>query len=248
MTAVPHFTDKAAAERRTKSMFTISNPEEGALALPPDFAGLPLTPFVKRNRLFSPGATIYAQEDIAPPIYRLLDGCVALTHLLSDGRRQILDIVGPGRLFGFALGGSNHCGAQALTFSQAESPWQKIDQSALDQALLRMLGRAYSHVTLLGRKTAMEKVASAVCDLAGEFKRPMRKSQRGVLTFNLYLTRADLGDWLGLTIETVSRCLNQLKRDRIIDFSHPEIVRILDIETLQALAAGRYVDAGICRA
>lgn len=220
-------------------MLNITMPVEAALALPPNFAGLPFSPsFVGRRRLFSPRTTIYDQDETAVPIYRLVDGCVALTHSLRDGRRQILDIIGPGRLFGLVFHEDNHCGAQALTFSQVESLGRTVDHAILDQALVQMLNRAHSLATLLGRKTAMERVSSAVFDLAQQFKRASRNPQRGAPTFNLHLTRADLGDWLGLTIETVSRCLNQLKRDKVIDFSHPEIVRVLDTDRLQAMAAG----------
>ena len=58
------------------------------------------------------------------------------------------------------------------------------------------------------------------------------------MTFTLYLTRADLADWLGLTLETVSRCLNAFKRDSVIAFDHPEVVTVKDMGLLAALAGG----------
>ncbi|MCY1249542.1 Transcriptional activator protein Anr [compost metagenome] len=93
-----------------------------------------------------------------------------------------------------------------------------------------------AHATLLGRKTATEKVATALIDLAGQFAWRGRAASTTRFSFNLYLSRADLADWLGLTVETVSRCLNRFKRDGLIDFNHPKTVRILDEQQLRAMA------------
>ena len=65
-------------------------------------------------------------------------------------------------------------------------------------------------------KTAPERVASALIDLALQFGRPARDRKRGAVTFHLYPTRGDLADWLGLTIETVSRAMTRLKRQGLI--------------------------------
>lgn len=222
-------------------MLDISTPTVVAHALPPVFHAFPkmrALPEPQRSRLISPGTTIYAEGTARAPLYKLLDGCVTLTQSLGAGRRQILDVIGPGRLFGLAHGTVNHCSAEARAYSEIEPVGHGMARVDIEQALLETLRRAQGHATLLGRKTAMEKVATAVVDLARQFERPCGKERRRTITFSLHLTRADLGDWLGLTVETVSRYLNQLKRDGIIDFSHPEIVSILDPRKLNALAVG----------
>ncbi len=101
-----------------------------------------------------------------------------------------------------------------------------------------MLTRSLAHATLLGRKTATERVASALIDLAAQFRRRPRNATTRRVTFTLYLTRADLADWLGLTLETVSRCLNAFKRDNVIAFDHPEVVTVKDMTALKALSDG----------
>ncbi|MFM2279888.1 MAG: hypothetical protein RLZZ444_2119 [Pseudomonadota bacterium] len=161
--------------------------------------------------------------------YRLTSGCLALSQYLPDGRRQIVDFVGPGRLFGFCAFGPNGTIAESLTISTFERIAADGGDNLQDE-LSAMLWRMQNHALLLGRKTAMERVASAMLDLSRQFARPGRA--RLQMAFTLYPTRADLADWLGLTVETVSRCLNAMKRDRLIDFTRPELVTIRDMPRL----------------
>lgn len=113
-----------------------------------------------------------------------------------------------------------------------------ISQSERDLALSEMLARSQGLVMLLGRKTAPERVAFAVLDLARQFGRPARDKRRGAITFHLYPTRGDLADWLGLTVETVSRCLTRLKKAGLIDIQRGDLVTVLDPQQLSGLAAG----------
>jgi CRP/FNR family nitrogen fixation transcriptional regulator len=77
-------------------------------------------------------------------------------------------------------------------------------------AMMRSLGRAQDHMMLLGRKTALEKIASFLLDMASR----VAKTEGQI---DLPMTRMDIADHLGLTIETVSRTLTQLERDRVIE-------------------------------
>ncbi len=218
-------------------MLNISVPKDAAHVAPPELA-LPFSRQARstQSRIISPGTTIYFEGFRRSPAYRLVDGCVAISQALRDGRRQIVDILGPGRLFGLSLGDSNPCSAESLTYSHIEQLDENLEPAEAQQEIHLMLRRAQAHATLLGRKTAMEKVSSAVLDLSCQFARASRSPKRRRVTFTLYLTRADLADWLGLTVETVSRCLNQLKREALIDFTHPEIVTILDRDALLEIA------------
>lgn len=218
-------------------MLNIIMPDEAARIVPPDISNS----FARnlrsnQNKIVPPGTTIYFEGFRRSPGYRLVDGCVAISQVLRDGRRQIVDVLGPGRLFGLSQGDSNPCSAETLTYTHLEQLDEDLDHNEAERALHLMLRRAQAHATLLGRKTALEKVASAVLDLACQFARPSKSPKRKRLTFTLYLTRADLADWLGLTVETVSRCLNQLKRSGLIDFRHPEIVTIVDRGALMEIA------------
>ncbi len=174
-----------------------------------------------------------------PTALRILDGCVALYRELADGRRLILDILGPGRLLGEALVDVQQCKAIALTLTHVESVDMDRESASAATAMRQMLLRAQSHALLLGRKSASERVATALLDLAGQFARKSRASAGANRTsFFLHLTRADLADWLGLTLETVSRCLGALKRSRLIAFDQPELITIRDRTALEALACG----------
>lgn len=184
-----------------------------------------------------PKTFLFREGERAGSLYRVEEGCVALSQLLADGRRQIIDILGPGRLFGMSALAVHLASAEMLSHGLIE----RLDETHVDPAeiganLRLMLGRSQFHATLLGRKTASEKVASAILDLSGQFVRraAMRRSLR--TTFTLFLTRADLADWLGLTVETVSRCLNSLKRAGILDFRHPEIITICNQKALADMA------------
>jgi CRP-like cAMP-binding protein len=87
---------------------------------------------------------------------------------------------------------------------------------------------------LLGRMTAMERIATFLLNL----ERRLGAAKAGTRVVRLDMTRMDIADHLGLTLETVSRMLNQLKRRGIIDLPHPQRICILKPQGLQALALG----------
>jgi CRP/FNR family transcriptional regulator len=128
--------------------------------------------------------------------------------------------------------------AISMTYSHLEPVKGHEMVSEATRTLQNMLSRLLAHATLLGRKTAPEKVATALLDLASRFPRKSNCA-RNEEVFNLFLTRADLADWLGLTLETVSRCINAFKRERLVAFDQPEIVTLLEREILSDIAAGR---------
>ncbi|MGE6786427.1 helix-turn-helix domain-containing protein [Ensifer adhaerens] len=203
------------------------------------FFNNPLDGETSRQSRIAARTQIFLHGSSRPATLRVVEGCVALYRELGDGRRLILDVVGPGRLFGSGLVDSNECRAMTLAPASVEAIAADTDRAAVDAAVRQMLARAQAHALLLGRKTAAERVATALLDLASQFARKSRRpAGAGRTTFNLHLTRADLADWLGLTLETVSRCLGALKRSKLIAFNHPEIITIRDRTALEALAAG----------
>lgn len=188
--------------------------------------------------LLPPRTTIFLEGFARSPHYRVVEGCVATSQALSDGRRQIIDIVGPGRLFGLGLGDRNHCSAETLGWTRLQPCGDNAGPQAVEMALHEMLARSQALAMLLGRKTAPERVACAILDLAGQFGRPARQRKRGAVTFHLYPTRGDLADWLGLTIETVSRCFTRLKRAGLIEFQTSDLVTLLEPAQLARVASG----------
>ncbi|WP_168800960.1 helix-turn-helix domain-containing protein [Peteryoungia ipomoeae] len=186
-----------------------------------------------------PSRTVVFLEGFArSPCYRVVDGCVATYQTLSDGRRQVIDLAGPGRIVGLGAGDRNRHSAETLGFSRLEVVVEPLAARDLEVALTETLARSQALAMLLGRKTAPERVASAILDLAGQFGRPARHKRRGTVTFHLYPTRTDLADWLGLTVETVSRCFTRLKKAGLIDIQHNDLVTLLEPARLALVAAG----------
>jgi CRP/FNR family nitrogen fixation transcriptional regulator len=168
---------------------------------------------------FSPGEEIYAQDEDADMIYRVIRGAVRTTRLLSDGRRQIGDFYYADDLIGLEAGPVHRFSAEALGCCEI----QVIRKSALKlygddgvkiERLIwaetaRELQRTQEHVMLLGRKSACEKVASFLLDIARRFRGEVAELPMG---------RQDMADYLGLTIETVSRMVTQLQTDGLVRF------------------------------
>lgn len=173
-----------------------------------------------------------------PVTFRIQQGCVALFREMSDNRRQILDVLGPGWVVSGEYVDLIECRAIAISPVRIAFVEPLRNSDSINDAAKRLLIRAQAHSLLLGRKTAAERVASALLDLADQFARQRSGGRGSQTSFLLYLSRSELADWLGLTHETVSRCLNRFKRDRLIAFNQPELITIRDRQALEALAIG----------
>lgn len=186
-----------------------------------------------------PGKPIFLQQ-VRRDAFRIVDGCVVIYQELNGSRRQILDILGPTRIFSYEMASLENCEAQALVPTKVEklAVHSSISASEIQAALYLSLQRVQAHAVSLGRKTVLEKISSLLLDLATQFVRRNGRQASGTTTFSLHLTRAEIADYLGLTLETVSRNLNRLKREKLISFVRPEIVTILDRPALEKLAAG----------
>ena len=193
-----------------------------------------------RHSLLEPRAQLPFRADQSQSVFRITEGCIALYRLIGEGRRQIFDILGPERLISPVIMRQFQCAAVALTYTRLEESQIEPEdlQTTHDAQIQVMLQRSLSHAALLGRKRAGERVASALIDRSGQFARSRQTVRRPHATFTLYLTRNDLADWLGLTLETVSRCLNGLKRGGLIDFRSPEVITIKDQDALDLIASG----------
>jgi len=176
---------------------------------------------------FAAGEEIYAQDEEADLIYRVIEGSVRTTRLGSDGRRQIGDFYYPGDVFGLETGAEHRFSAEALCDCQISVTRRAVLSRQGDDgfrvermiwaATARELQRTQEHLLLLRRRTACEKVASFLLDLADRF---------GGETTTLPMGRQDMADYLGLTIETVSRMVTQLQADGLVEFSGNRRFRI----------------------
>ncbi|MFK8250142.1 Crp/Fnr family transcriptional regulator [Ancylobacter terrae] len=192
----------------------------------------------------APALVIAAREPVTPHtlaeahLYRVETGCVALCRQIDAERRQILDIIGPGRLMDPGLAGRLPC--EIVAFAPTRLVPVDAPAAGLEAAHQQlMLDRALGHLTRLGKLGAGERVAEALLDLAGQYAAQACFEGEQGETFPFHLSRGDLADWLGLTLETVSRCMSRLKQDGVIDFGKGPTLTLLDRPALTEIARGR---------
>lgn len=187
------------------------------LRLPPVERGALLVPRLSL-RVFAKDEEVFAEGDRAGCIYRIVTGAARTTRLLSDGRRQITAFHLAGDIFGLesdpehrfcaeslgksTIGTYRHCSLDTLAMVDAHLAGQIM------RASIVALGRAQDHMLLLGRQSAIEKIATFLLDLSGRFPNDEQ--------IDLPMSRIDIADHLGMTIATVSRALTLLVRDEII--------------------------------
>jgi CRP/FNR family transcriptional regulator len=188
----------------------------------------------------APGETFIAEGERAEHFFNVTGGTARLYKLLPDGRRQITGFARPGHFLGLAVSEANAFSAEALEpvrlcrFSRSRLRLVLEDFPAFERRLLRTaaneLVAAQEQMLLLGRKTARERVASfLLAQLAAS--RPCEASANG---FRLPMTRTDIADYLGLTIETVSRVFSQFRRKGMIALPTAQRVELRDRDALEA--------------
>ena len=185
---------------------------------------------------FARNQEIYAQDDEVEFLYRVVSGSVRTSRLTSDGRRQVADFYYAGDLFGLETGPDHRFSAEALSdcvvrVVRRSSVRAFSGDSELDRAILaatpRELERTQEHLMLLGRRNAQEKVAGFLLSIA------QREETEAV---NLPMGRQDMADYLGLTIETVSRMLTQLQEAAVVEFAASRRFHVRNWSTLERLA------------
>jgi CRP/FNR family transcriptional regulator, nitrogen fixation regulation protein len=162
-------------------------------------------------QFYPAGSEIYGQGEPVGPVYQVEFGAVRVYRLLPDGRRQISAFHLPGETFGFESGSTHHFFAEAI-ISTGLRAYRKTAGSDMAGELLPLalssLTRAQEHLLVLGKQHAIERIAVFLAD--------MMERQGGTSHIDLPMPRADIGDYLGLTIETVSRVLTKLRAKGII--------------------------------
>ena len=189
---------------------------------------------------FERNQTIFNEGDDARYSYKLVEGGVRLCKLMPDGRRQIAEFALPGDLFGFEMNNQHSLTAEALgdvvVMRCARSQMERLseEQPTLCKQLMTQLKReltsAQTHLVMLGRQTAKERVASFLLLLAE------RVGAEDGETVDLPMSRQDIADYLGLTIETVCRALSDLKRDRILAIPNRHQIQIRNIASLETIS------------
>jgi CRP/FNR family transcriptional regulator, nitrogen fixation regulation protein len=182
---------------------------------------------------------IFGEDEPAEYVYQVVSGAVRTYRLLTDGRRQIGAFHLPGDVFGLESGSTHHLAAEAII----DTTVRLVKRSTLEKAATTQvqvarqlwgmtageLRHAEGHMLLLGRKTAMEKVAAFLLEM------DRRLTGTGMLA--LPMCRRDIGDYLGLTLETVSRALSELHTEGVIDFSGARHIVLRNRQHLRNLDA-----------
>ena len=191
---------------------------------------------------YQPNEPVFTQEEIAASCYNLLEGVMRLYKLLPDGRRQIVGFALPGDFLGISVNGRHGISADAVgpvvvcRFDKRSFGRFVEDRPNLlrriNEFVARDLTEAQEQMVLLGRRSAEEKVATFLV------KWRDRLAQIGPLTAMtpLPMSRLDIADYLGLTIETVSRTFTKLERDGVIEIVQGGI-HLADPLRAEALAA-----------
>ena len=202
----------------------ISLPSQSAQ---PAFDAAPLQPIC----FFPAGSEIYAQGEKAGTYYQIEFGAVRVYRLLADGRRQISAFHLAGETFGFEADTTHHFFAEAIAATAVRAFRFAAGADMSRQLLplaLKGLTRAQEHLLVLGRQNAIERVAAFLVD--------MGERQGGLRQVELPMSRMDIGDYLGLTIETVSRVFTRLKDKGIIRLLSLRSIEIVKHDALHNMS------------
>ncbi|QFI70213.1 helix-turn-helix domain-containing protein [Sinorhizobium alkalisoli] len=179
---------------------------------------------------FVDGQSIYSDGERAGQVYRVEFGAVRVYRVLASGRRQILDFHLGGNWFGLqnedfrrssaeAIGTT---GIKSISLRETRYIWQ-----GLLPVVLENFSSAQEHQLVIGRQSALERVAAFLLEMSNR--------SGGACRFDLFMPRIDIADYLGLTIETVSRALTKLKNGSIIRLQGTRGVEIVNYRALQNL-------------
>lgn len=187
---------------------------------------------------------VFTAGDSRTHVYKIESGAVCLYKIMPDGRRQVIDFAYPGDFIGLGSEAEYTVNGQALEPTRLKCvPVATLSRMAaadpalgmkLYEAISRELAATQDHLFTIGQRSAAERVA---CFLLALSRRNARRGQDAT-TVVLPMTRSDIADFLGLTIETVSRTLTKLRAASLIDLKQCTLVRLLDIVQLERLAGG----------
>ena len=191
-------------------------------------------------RCFRPRQTIAIEGEASTAVHNITSGVVRLYRMLDDGRRQIVGFLFPGDVLGLemmphvqlsaeAIGAATACRFDAAGFARLTTCKPQL-LAKLHERARRELMASHDHVVALGCRTAEERIGWFLAWLRGR----MTEDGHPSVVIELPMPRQDIADYLGLTIETVSRTFTRLARERVIAIE-PHAIRILDAHRMEQL-------------
>jgi len=204
-----------------------------------------LEKIIKKSRPIQRGEFLLRSGDNFQSIYAIKSGTMKAYKMSEDGHEQILGFYLPGEILGLdaienrehlcnivALETSSAC---AIPFSQLEELCRKIP--ALQHQLYRLMSRELSSenesLLLLGKKSAEKKIATFLINLSTR----LHHLGYSAIEFRLPMSRQEIGNYLGLTVETVSRIFTRLQKDNLLSVDH-KLIKITNMPALRSLCAG----------
>jgi CRP/FNR family transcriptional regulator len=201
-----------------------------------------LDTIVRRSRPLHRGDHLFRQGDVFQCIYVVKTGTVKSFDPGEDGSEQVLGFHLPGEMIGLDAieTGYHHCSAKILeTTAVCEIPFSRLEElsstiPSLQHQMYRLLSREIGHdedmLTLLGKRNAEERLASFLLSLSGRFQR------RGFSPSDFYLSmsRHEIGNYLGLAVETVSRLFTRFQDEGLLKVERKHI-QLIDIERLKQI-------------
>ncbi|MEQ8289073.1 MAG: fumarate/nitrate reduction transcriptional regulator Fnr [Gammaproteobacteria bacterium] len=200
---------------------------------------------VKGSRPLHKGEHVFRTNDAFSAFYAIRSGSVKSYMIDDSGEEQVIGFYFPGEILGFdAVDNNMHsCSVVAMeTTTYCSLPYNKLNEISqqipdLQNQLFRLLSREFTKenqmLLSINRRPAEERIATFLVSLSGRFKR-MGYSE---CAFNLPMSRQEIGNYLGLTIETVSRFLSRFQSNGLIDINRKEI-RINDLPALHEICDG----------
>lgn len=209
---------------------------------------------IKYYRSFDAGQNILWSGDKMDFVASVVTGVATLTQTMEDGRTQMVGLLLPSDFVGrpgresapynvTAVSPVTVCCFRRRPFEEMLTTTPHIGQRLLEMALDE-LDAAREWMLLLGRKTAREKIASLIAIIARRDSAAKTKMSDGRIQIDLPLTREAMADYLGLTLETVSRQISALRRDGIIELEGKRLVTIPSVDRLMA-ETGDDTDGGV---
>lgn len=197
---------------------------------------------IKSYRTYAPGETIAWSGERLSLVGSVVSGVAMLSSTLPDGRRQMVGLLMPSDFLGrpgrshisydvVAVTDITLCMFQKVEFERMVESSPQIERRLLEMTLDE-LDAAREWMLLLGRKTAREKIASLFVIMARRDAALRHKSPHDGLEFPLYITREAMADYLGLTIETVSRQISALRKEGLIELGENRMFKVPDFAAL----------------
>ena len=190
---------------------------------------------------FGAKVTIFDQDEPAASVFNITSGVVRLSKLLADGQRQVFGFALPGDFLGLSMSERNAFAADTLVATTACQFSRERFSTLLDNTphLLRRLHTMVNHelslaqdqMIILGRRSVEQRMAAFLLTMRDRWSRISNTK----VYVPLPMTRRDIGDFLGITMESASRQINQFARQKVLVVV-PDGVRLLDVSRLERIA------------